>query len=184
MADQLPLALTTGCRYSVTGSEDRGALLSPCGIYRYQLWRMWDPKGPRIAWVMLNPSTADATQDDPTIRRCVAFARAWGFGDLVVVNLFALRATDPRELRNALTAGRDPVGPDNDLRIMDVAGSASAVVAAWGVHGALAGRDREVQRLLHGVDVQCLGTTRDGHPRHPLYLATNTPRMPYRGKNG
>ncbi len=123
---------------------------------------------------MLNPSTADAERDDPTIRRCAGFARSWGFGGMTVVNLFALRATDPARLRRA----RDPVGRDNDRHIA-AAASAGLVVVAWGVHGRLGERDRAVLALLSGCRPGCLGTTRGGHPRHPLYLPAATRCRPF-----
>jgi len=128
-------------------------------------------------FVMLNPSTADAEQDDPTIRRCAGFARAWGFGGMTVVNLFAFRATDPARLRRA----RDPVGRDNDHHIATAARGAGMVVLAWGVHGALDGRDRVVAALLADVRPRCLGTTRGGYPRHPLYLPAATRSRPFAG---
>ncbi len=146
------------------------ALVSECGRYRYWLSREWDNDLPVACWIMLNPSTADATKDDPTIRRCVSFARSWSCGGIVVVNLFALRATDPKELRKAT----DPVGPHNDEHLKHSAGSTGPVVAAWGAHGAFKCRDRQVVRLLEGKALQCLGYTMKGHPRHPLYLADAT----------
>lgn len=156
----------------------RDATLSPCGLYRYTLTRTWgDPDGPLAAWVMLNPSTANAREDDPTIRRCVGFSQRWGYDRLVVVNLFALRSTDPKALRNAA----DPVGPENDHHIVEQTDGARAVFAAWGVHGAHAGRDRAVMALLVRHDVFCLGTTRDGHPRHPLYVAGLQPAVDFKG---
>jgi hypothetical protein len=145
------------------------AFLSPDGIYRYALGRDISMFGGRdVNFIMLNPSTADAAADDPTIRRCIAFAKAWGFHRLVVTNLFAFRATDPGEL----LATADPIGPLTDSMIVDFAKAAELVVAAWGVHGIHRGRAAEVLALLGraGVRLQCLGTTRDGHPRHPLYL--------------
>src|SRR5688500_11357729 len=104
-----------------------GAVFDRSGRYRYRLWRRWGDGG-AVAFVMLNPSTADAERDDPTIRRCGGFARAWGFGSMVVVNLFALRSSDPQRLRRA----RDPVGRENDRHIIDVTGTSDAVVLAWG----------------------------------------------------
>lgn len=116
---------------------------------------------------MLNPSTADASRDDPTIRRCVAFARAWGYGGVEVVNLFALRATHPFYLR----ASAEPVGPDNDRHILLAARRAEHTVLAWGIHGELGGRGADVLALLsRRTRALCLGWTRQGHPRHPLYL--------------
>lgn len=148
---------------------ERGAVLSPCQRYRYQLTRTWDEKLPAVAFVGLNPSTADANIDDPTVRRCIGFARDWGFGALVLVNLFALRSTEPSKLYSAC----EPVGPENDRWLQLAGDNAETVVAAWGVHGELHGRCRAVQRLF--ANLKCLGKTRDGHPRHPLYLSKNTP---------
>jgi hypothetical protein len=146
----------------------RGATFDVTGQYRYRLWRRWDPGLPRVAFVMLNPSTADHRQDDPTIRRCIGFARGWGYGGLVVVNLFAYRTASVAELFQA----RDPVGPDNDRHLAGIGRRVAAVVLAWGVHGTRHGRAGGVLDLLAGcrAPLLCLGTTRGGHPRHPLYL--------------
>jgi hypothetical protein len=135
------------------------------GPYRYLLWRRW-AEAASVLFIMLNPSTADAQRDDPTIRRCLGFARAWGFGAVEVVNLFAWRATDPRELRRAA----DPIGPANDRAIAEAAARNHAIVAAWGVHGVLLERDRQVAALLAGSRVRCLAHTGTGAPRHPLYV--------------
>ena len=140
-----------------------GATFSADGRYRYRLWRRWDRARPVVAFVMLNPSTADATRDDPTIRRCISFARAWGFGGVEVVNLFAYRATDPRVLRRA----RDPVGPGNDRQIARACREAALVVAAWGASHA---GDRAAHVLRRLSAPRCFGTTRSGQPAHPLYL--------------
>jgi hypothetical protein len=113
---------------------------------------------------MLNPSTADETEDDPTIRRCVGFAKEWGYGSITVANLFALRATDPDELRGH----RDPVGEKNDHYLRHVCDFSDKVVAAWGANGDLHGRGREVAEMLD-VDLYALDTTKDGQPVHPLY---------------
>ena len=123
---------------------------------------------------MLNPSTADAVRDDPTIRRCIGFARAWGYRRLVVTNLFGLRATLPAALRRAA----DPVGPRNNQYVMRAARGADRIVCAWGVHGALGNRAAEVLTLLGGFHVEHLGLTRHGHPRHPLYVPASTPLRP------
>ncbi len=144
---------------------ERGADFDETGAFRYRLWRRWDPSGPVVAFVGLNPSTADADQDDPTIRRCLGFARRWGFGALEVVNLFAWRATRPQDLRRAV----DPVGPENDAVLKRTARDADRVVACWGVHGAWRQRDTEVLAWLPGP-LHCLGRTQGGQPRHPLYL--------------
>lgn len=144
----------------------RGASFSACRTYRFELIRIWDTTLDEVGFVMLNPSTADAETDDPTIRRCIAFARLWGYGGIVVRNLFALRATDPRELRNH----PDPVGQSNDDQYLRHCRDDALTVAAWGVHGGLAGRDVEVRALLrrYGVALHHLGLTKDGFPKHPL----------------
>ena len=154
-----------GTRGIAAFSEDRR--------YRYTLFRTWDEAGPQIAWVQLNPSTADADQDDPTIRRDIAFSKAWGYGSLVILNLFGLRATDPR----ALYDSEDPIGPENDAFLRLVRATNVPVVCAWGVHGAYMDRGAAVAKLLSagGVDLRCLGLTQAGHPKHPLYLASATP---------
>lgn len=143
---------------------DQGAIFDRTGRYRYCLWREWDATLPVVAFVLLNPSTADASRDDPTIRRCLGFARTWGFGRLEVVNLFALRATDPSALRQAA----DPVGPRNDEHLRRTVRAADRVVAAWGNGGRLHGRGDQVMRWLDRPMV--LGWTKARQPRHPLYL--------------
>jgi len=139
------------------------AVLSPCGLYRYELWRRWSD-GPHVLFVMLNPSTADATNDDPTIRKCIAYAKRWGFGAICVANLFAFRATDPKEMKRA----SDPVGPDNDATLARLASEAKIIVAAWGKDGSHLSRDKEVIALLNNPT--CLHRNNDGSPGHPLYL--------------
>lgn len=146
------------------------AHLSACGAYRYRLERQWDQGRPKVAFIMLNPSTADADQDDPTIRRCIGFAKSWGFGGLIVGNLFALRSTDP----GALYRHPDPVGPDNDKHLGAIARSAEQVVCAWGTHGKLLARGLRVSELLADFNLSALKITADGLPGHPLYIAGNT----------
>ena len=150
----------------------KGAVLSPCGRYRYSLTREFFMGTGRVLFVMLNPSTADAETDDPTIRRCIGFARRWGFRELAVANLFAWRATYPRELRRV----PDPVGPENDGHLIEMSDSADATIAAWGAHGAYHHRDLAVLGLLKGAE--SLGLTKQGHPRHPLYLRADVAREP------
>lgn len=153
------------------------AHLSADGLYRYSLYRRWVPTGTDATWVtfvMLNPSTADAEVDDPTIRRCKAFARAWGYGGLHVVNLYAYRATKPRDLWTAA----DPVGPRNDDIIRGFANTGWPMVAAWGAN-ARPDRVEAVLRLLGTSVFQSLGVTKDGHPRHPLYVKGDTPLTPW-----
>lgn len=153
-----------------------GATLSSCGRYRYDLLRRWDDRPPWVLFVMLNPSTADATSDDPTIRRCQGYARAWGYGALRVANLFALRSTDPAGLRCAA----DPVGPKNDATIQRLSHAAPLTVAAWGAHPFALDRARDVARRLL-LAPHCLDRTRDGHPRHPLYLRRDLLPVPWEG---
>lgn len=148
---------------------ERGAELDPTGTWRYRLWRRWGGEGPTAVFVGLNPSTADAHVDDPTIRRCVSFAQGWGCSGLEVVNLFAYRATRPADLRRA----DDPVGPDNDRVLAEAITRGSPLIACWGLHGAWRARGAEIRTRLAGP-WQCLGKTRDGHPRHPLYLRRDT----------
>ena len=145
------------------------AVYSPCERYRYSLTRIWAPRLGRAHFVMLNPSTATELQNDPTVERCERRARALGYGAFTVTNIFAWRETDPAVMRRV----PDPVGPANDAAILDACDGAEIVVAAWGTHGAHLGRGPAVAALLRGagVAVHHLGLTRDGHPRHPLYVA-------------
>lgn len=145
------------------------AVYSACGAYRYLLEREWAAEGRRIAFVMLNPSTASELRNDPTVERCERRARAMGYGAFRVVNLFAFRATRPAELRQAAA----PEGPENMQTLDEACTWADLVLAAWGVHGAhrgagpdLAGRLRARGHVLHH-----LGLTKEGHPRHPLYVS-------------
>lgn len=158
------------------------AVISACGGYRYRLDRCWDASGSRVCWVMLNPSTADASDDDPTLRRCIGFSRAWGHGSLTVVNLYAWRATNPREL---VHAGHAAVGPEADQYIREALHGASAVVFGWG--GSTppdAGmRIAEVVRMACDAGLQpvALGVTNSGAPRHPLYLRAGLTPAPWDG---
>ena len=142
----------------------RQTILSPCRKYRYSLWREWLGGEGYAMFVALNPSVADEVQDDPTIRRCIAFAKAWGYSGLCMTNLFAFRATDPRDMKIAA----DPVGPDNDTHLLALSADAGVIVAAWGVHGVHKGRASAVCKLLPSL--HCLALTKEGHPKHPLYL--------------
>lgn len=144
--------------------DDATAVLSECGRYRYRLERRWG-RGSAALFVMLNPSTADANVDDRTIRRCIGYAHRWGYPALSVVNLYAYRATDPRELWKA----PDPIGPENNRHLIEAAAEAGVVVAAWGVH-AQSQRVDEVLTLPGLSRATALALSRDGHPRHPLYL--------------
>jgi hypothetical protein len=179
---------------AVVTAPDKGAVLSPCGTYRYHLWRRVGGPRPgahgqtlepgdgaygRVAFVMLNPSTADASVDDPTIRKCVGYARRWGYEWLDVVNLFALRATDPRRLHDRSGLVRID-GPENNEHIVRVATAAKLVVCSWGRHGALQERGAVVLEMLrHLQDRLCyLKLNKDGSPGHPLYTRGDLrPRM-------
>lgn len=142
------------------------ATFSPCRAYRYSLWRRWGtPEQGYAMFIGLNPSTADEVQDDPTIRRCIQFAKDWGYGGLVMANLFAFRATKPADMKAAL----DPVGPENDVYLQKLSADASVVVAAWGTDGTHLRRGEAVREML--PNLYALGFTKVGQPRHPLYLS-------------
>ena len=152
-------------------------IFSPCRRYRYTLWRSWGGLFGASRYAMfvgLNPSTADETMDDPTIRRCVSFAKKWGYDALCMTNLFAFRATDP----NVLKRQREPVGRGNNKYLVQCARTAGIVVAAWGAHGAFRGRDAQVLKLL--ADMHYLRLTKGGHPAHPLYLPADLEPMPFK----
>ncbi len=144
--------------------------------YRYTLLRVWNRHAPRLCFCMLNPSTADVDQDDPTVARCGRFARDWGFGALEVVNIFALRATDPRKLYHA----HDPIGPANDAAILTAARRADLFLAAWGNHGDLHHRGQRVLNRLLERDIapHCLAITKQGQPKHPLYTKSDSLPLP------
>jgi hypothetical protein len=156
--------------------SENGAVLSPCRTWRYRLWRKWREES-QVNFLMLNPSTADESADDPTIRRCLGYARRWGYGGIVVTNLFALRATDPGALREH----PDPVGPHNDQAILAAACSCALVVCAWGSHGDIRGRAGEVEWLLRRQRIRphYLRRNQDGHPAHPLYLKGDIRPVPW-----
>ncbi|MGB5085812.1 MAG: DUF1643 domain-containing protein [Methylocystis silviterrae] len=154
---------------------ERAAVISKCGAYRYSLTRRWSDAS-LLTFVMLNPSTADAKEDDPTIRRCIGFARREGAGGLIVANLYALRSSAPE----ALWSARDPIGPKNRRTLVGLAAQAfdqsCPIVCAW---GALARKDQsdETVRMFHalGARLACLGRTQRGAPRHPLYIHADQP---------
>lgn len=156
-------------RHHLKGDADSTAVYSDCERYRYLLTRVWNPDGQRALFVMLNPSTATETQNDPTVERCERRARALGFGSFRVTNIFAFRATDPRDMR----AEPDPVGPANDVAISQSAAEwADRIICAWGTHGAHLGRGQQVETLLRatGHPLYTLGLTQGGQPKHPLYI--------------
>lgn len=153
----------------------RQTRFSPCRQYRYALWREWDMINSSYAmFVGLNPSTADEFSDDPTIRRCVDFAKRWGYGALCMTNLFAFRATEPEQMK----IQADPIGAENDANLIALAGDAGVVIASWGVHGSHRQRDDKVKRLLAGK-LFCLAISKEGLPRHPLYLPKTCKPQPF-----
>jgi hypothetical protein len=191
------------------GQTTSGAVLSEDGMYRYELRRVWDETRPLCGWGMLNPSVADAKRDDPTVRRCTGFTRVWripeiapdGFGGYVVVNLYGLRASDPAELRGVRSTSIlvstlspaiyasvpwDPIGPENDLHIRSVAHEVAMFICAWGANPSVGQRSQDVARILQqenpSLKLMCLGTTKDGMPRHPLYVKADVPLIPYTGR--
>lgn len=153
---------------------ERDAVLSECGTYRYLLRRTWDAAKPRALFVMLNPSTADAEIDDATIRSCIRLSKGLGYGSFEVVNLFAFRATDPADMAKAT----DPIGPNNDWTIEAALLRCDIAICAWGAHPMAGGdRGRQVRSLLRSrrSAVFCLGKTKAGAPKHPLYIKSGTP---------
>jgi hypothetical protein len=159
--------------------EDATAVFSGRRTHRYALTRWWDADRPAAVFVMLNPSTADAFTVDPTVRRCIGFAQRWGAGGLVVLNAFALRSTNPK----ALYTHPDPVGRLNDAVIADYVRRYAGVrvVVAWGQHGTHLDRAGRVVRVLSSVGAQpvCLGVTKSGQPRHPLYAPGDAEPNPW-----
>lgn len=157
---------------------DSGAIFSPDRKYRYDLYRVWRKYGRRINFVGLNPSTANELIDDPTIRRCISFAKAWGYGEFHMLNLFAFVASDPRTL---CWPNPDPVGPENDEYLKALH---PEIVIAWGswgkLHVGIESRANTVKRML--VDPYCLGVNKDGEPKHPLYLPATTNLQRYEAK--
>lgn len=165
---------------TVTGGdliERAWATFDRARTYRYVLVRRWGP-GPAMVVLMLNPSVADAFIVDPTVRRGLGFAKRERCGSYTALNLFALRSTDPK----ALYRHRDPIGPANDTFLARQTAGADIVVAAWGAHGAVGNRGTHVAQTLaeQGITLHCLGTTKHGHPRHPLYVPADTPLRTYR----
>jgi len=161
MSGWLGIAERTDVRGDAIFSKDRR--------YRYTLERRWTrSESDYVLFIGLNPSTADAEVDDPTIRRMAQFAHRWGYGGMTVCNVFAFRATDPRELKRAAR----PVGPRNNEILLREAQRAALIVICWGNHGAWQGRAEEMLTLLHPFSGQlrCFGATKFGEPRHPLYL--------------
>lgn len=156
------------------------ATISQCGFYRYSLARQWAAGNAIATFIMLNPSTADAEKDDPTIRRCIAFARTWGCDGLRVLNLFALRTPSPKEMM----AANDPIGPDNIDAFRSILSDDGPVVCAWGNHGSFMNQAEHVLGWIEHLNPKCLGLTNSGQPKHPLsrgkgFIPYSQPLLPY-----
>lgn len=160
----------------IEGNASEGfAVISADGRYRYRLGRMWGRViDPTVLFVMLNPSTADATVDDNTIRRCIGFAKSWGFGHLLVGNKYAFRSTDPEVLKKMSQS--DAVGPENHTHLTDMANLCSLIVCAWGNPG---GRMLPTALMPHAGKCHHLGLTMSGAPKHPLYLPAELKPTPW-----
>jgi hypothetical protein len=160
-------------------SGEKGAIFGPGRVHRYWLWRSWDKTKKPLVFIGLNPSTADEVKNDPTVERMERRARAMGYGGLIVVNIFAFRATDPMDMIDSAEAGIDVIGRDNDMAIVKAAIASGTIVCGWGSHGTLCERGRIVKNLLidsfsSGEGVTHLGLTKNGQPKHPLYIGYKT----------
>ena len=145
------------------------AIISKDEFYRYELDRIWDTHLPVVYFIGLNPSTADANKDDPTIRRCIGFAKQFGCGGITMLNLFAYRATSPKEMKKA----EEPIGNENNLYLQTAVLTNSNIIVCWGNHGSFGGRSREVVEQLSAENkkLYCFGITKSGELKHPLYLS-------------
>lgn len=150
----------------------KDAIVSPCRKYRYALWRIWDTSKPLVLFICLNPSTADETNDDPTLRRCITFAKSWGYGGVCIANLFAIRATQPAEIKKC----EDPIGIENDRWLVKLADEADLIIGAWGNDGTFQNRSQDVKRLL--PTLHYLKMNASGEPAHPLYLPKSLKPFP------
>lgn len=161
-------------------ARDQGAIFSPCRRWRYLLWRRWDRQGDVLMVVGLNPSTANETEDDPTIRRCIGFAKGWGFGALWMVNAYAFRATQPRDM---IAQGSGALGPRNNEFLLRTAIDADMVLAAWGTHCDGLRESQIIGTVTEGAlkPLYAFGFTKGGHPKHPLYLRADTKPMEWHG---
>lgn len=150
------------------------AIFSEDRKYRYTLYREWRSDLPILMIIGLNPSTADETNNDPTIRRCLDFAKTWGFGRMIMTNLFAIRGTDPKILKEVA----DPIGNENDMYLDYSAKKAQLIVGAWGTLGTFMNRSSAVKALI--PEIKCLGVTQNNQPKHPLYLKKETTWMDWK----
>lgn len=152
---------------------NKGAKFSLDRVYRYRLWRIWDERKEVVLFIGLNPSTADENIDDPTITRCIGFARDWGYGGMFMGNLFAFRNTYPETLKICVV---NPVGTENDTELRAMNSETKLTVLCWGNGGVYKDRGQEVEQMF--PDVWSFGYTKQGQPRHPLYLAKDTVLVP------
>ncbi len=162
---------------------EKSAKISWCGQYRFSLKRVWETGVEGVCVIMLNPSTADAFEDDATIRALIRLLKAQGYGGMEIVNLFAWRSTDPRKLATAYACGSDVIGDQNDLYIIGAMSRYPMVVCAWGANKFVVQSKRgvEVAKLIETRTMWCFGKTKAGAPRHPLYLKTGTTLEIYDG---
>jgi len=151
----------------------KNATFSMCRTWRYELRRIWDDRKPFVLFICLNPSTADETKNDPTVTRCIKYAERWGYGGMVMANIFAFRATKPKVMK----AFHAPIGPENDRYLKQLHSMAGITICAWGNHGKFKNRGIEVYSFLRSP--YCLKTTGSGHPGHPLYLRADARPTPF-----
>jgi len=142
---------------------ETGATFSKDKKYRYALWRIWDKSKPYAMFICLNPSTADEVKNDPTVTRCINYAKNWDYGSLYMTNLFAFRATNYREMKTA----KEPIGEKNDYWLQKIANNAGIIIAAWGNHGFFMDRNKVIKKLI--PKLYCLKQNKTGQPVHPLY---------------
>lgn len=157
----------------------KDAIISDCGKYRYALWRVWDVQAPKLMFIGLNPSTADDKLDDPTIRRCINFTKGFGYGGFYMLNLFAYRATEPKEMKKQLYPTSEPAFPElNDFYLKKIGETSAKVVFCWGAGGNHLNRDKSVIKMF--PEAFCLSKTKQNHPGHPLYLKCDSILSPYK----
>jgi hypothetical protein len=155
------------------------AIFSECSKYRYTLSRIWDEDEPICVFIGLNPSTADIQYNDPTLNRCMRSAMDWGFGSLIMLNIFAYRSTDPK----GLYTQEDPIGKYNNKYLIEIVSKADIIIAAWGTHGEYLNRGNNVIEMLSSIKkLHCLDINKNGTPKHPLYISKNNKPFIYRDK--
>lgn len=172
-----------GLQLGLLGKGDEPDPMNVCifsenRLHRYVLKHIWDEDKPVCMFVGLNPSTADEISHDNTVRRCVNFAKDWGYGTLIMTNIFGYRATDPKDMKEFSM----PIGVSNDYHLLDMAESVALVIAAWGTHAEHMNRHKEVMNLFVDHNLYCLGVTKAGYPKHPLYLKSDLRPVLYKAK--